>query len=172
MNIGNSSKILLIALGVIAATPVPAHETDRSVEEILVDEIRLLREDLRKMATANLQASLLLERVRIQSELVGNLARQVEDRERDRMYQDMEREAGWANDYESQLRERLESATGQTRTELERELQNIRRRVEMEERRRMQEETRFIELQRRLDEERARLDELFEEISALQRGLD
>ena len=166
------STLVVAILATSISIPSLAQEAQTSTEQTLVEEIRLLREDLRKMAAANLQASLILERVRIQASLVSTLSQQVEQREMSRAYQEMEQNEGWAEDYEKRLRQRLETAGTQEREEIELELSGIRRRVEMEERRRMQEQATFIELQRRLDEATAKLDELFEEISTLQRSLD
>lgn len=163
--------LILIATAVAPASF--AHDPADSLDnDSLITEIRLLREELRRMATTNIRATVLVEQVRIQSELVRRLAQDVDQRNMSRVYEEMEMEAGWADDYEKDLERRLTTATGEERTQIERELQQIERRVEMQERRKMQENTRSMEMERRLDEATARLDELFAEIDKLGKGLE
>lgn len=163
---------LILASALPFTLPVSAHDNgDSNVNEALLEEIRMLRRDLQRVMTSHLRASLLIERVRIESELVRELSRELDQRRTNRRYQDMEEQLGWAEQHEEDLERRLTLATGDERLQIERELEMLERRVKMEERRRLEEQDLTMELQQNLDEATARLDQLFEEIASLEREL-
>lgn len=135
----------------------------------LLEEMRLLRTTIQKNAAADIRARTMLERLRLQQEMVRELQREVEGRQTAEEYR---------TEYEpfeemiAQTEARLKEAPdAPSRQQIERELTAIKRRREMEQRNRQRMEVRFRRQEQRLEEETARLRAIEEDLRRLEQQL-
>ncbi|MBW3564436.1 MAG: hypothetical protein KY459_06895 [Acidobacteria bacterium] len=167
-------RSMIIAVAIAATPAFTVAAQDDELTRVLIQEIRLLREELQSIAASNLRSELLLERVRMQSTIVQNLSRELEDRRNQRRYQAMEEESfNYQEQFEEEMQARLRTVTDPNeRRQIEREIEMFQTRIEIQARQRLEEEARTIELQQRLDQAQANLDEYFEAIDQLIRELE
>lgn len=166
-------RSMIIAVAIATTPAVTAAAQDDELTRILIQEIRLLREEMQSIAASNLRSELLLERVRMQSTIVQNLSRELEDRRNQRRYQAMEAESfNYQEQFEEEMKARLRTVTDPNeRRQIEREIEMFQTRIEIQARQRLEEEARTIELQQRLDQAQANLDEYFASLDKLIREL-
>lgn len=165
----------LPALLVTAALSVPApasaqavapEESEAALMKVLIEELRALRTTLKQNALLDLRSRLLVDRARLQSQLVGELQREMEQRTMNRsMMIEEEPFEPMIDQFEEQLRVTTDSAE---RQRIEAELESMKKRREMFARHqeRMREHEQRMEL--RLIEERRKLDEIQRDLSSLE----
>lgn len=163
---------LTASLFLVVASPVLAQTADPRGDALLralLDEIRLLRTTIQKNAAADIRARTMLERLRLQQEMVRDLSREVENRQNsDEFRMEFEPFEEMIQQTEARLKEATEPAAKQ---QIERELQGLKRRKEMEQRNRQRMEVRFRRQEQRLEEETARLRAIEDDLRRLEQQL-
>lgn len=156
-----------------AEAPAVAHasqpSSDAQLMRVLIEEIRALREAIQQNAALDLRSRVLVDRARMQSEIVRELQREVEQRAMNRASM-MEEEP--FEPMMTQLTEQLRTETDQDkRGQIEIELDMMKKRREMYSRHQemMREQERQMET--RLVLEQRKLDEIQRDIMALEAQL-
>ena len=148
-----------------AQSPEPA-QSDAALMKVLIEELRALRLALQQNALLDLRSRLLVDRARMQSQIVSELQREVEQRTLNRSMM-MEEEP--FEPMIGQLEEQMRTATDpDERKRIEMELEGMSKRREMftQHQTRMREHEQQMEL--RLVEERRKLDEIQRDIMTLE----
>ena len=162
----SASLLLLVTSPLLGQTSDPRGD---ALLRALLEEMRLLRVTIQKNAAADIRARTMLERLRLQQETVRELGREVENRQSSDEYR-MEFEP--FEEILQQTEARLKEATDPAmRQQIERELQGLKRRREMEQRNRQRMEVRFRRQEQRLEEETARLRAIEDELRRLEQQL-
>lgn len=171
----NTKKILaivaLVTLGGVASG-LAQSSGQLAGEELLralLEELRALRTTIQRNSAAEIRGQLLIERARMQNEIVRDLSRELEQRQM----------TGPMSDDEAIVDEAMESFEDRIRTEtdsekrrqLEREREQMKRRREMQKRYIEEARLRQQRLESRLAEERDKLQELEKEINSLTRDI-
>ena len=171
----NTKKILaivaLVTLGGVAQG-LAQSSGQLAGEELLralLEELRALRTTIQRNSAAEIRGQLLIERARMQNEIVRDLSRELEQRQM----------TGPMSDDEAIVDEAMESFEDRIRTEtdsekrrqLEREREQMKRRREMQKRYIEEARLRQQRLESRLAEERDKLQELEKEINSLTRDI-
>lgn len=171
----NVKKILavvaLVTLGGVASG-LAQSSGQLAGEELLralLEELRALRTTIQRNSAVEIRGQLLIERARMQNEIVRELSRELEQRQM----------TGPMSEDESIIDEAMESFEDRIRTEtdsekrrqLEREREQMKRRREMQKRFIEEARLRQQRLESRLAEERDKLQELEAEITALTRDV-
>jgi flavin-dependent dehydrogenase len=133
----------------------------------LLAEMRALRQTIQQNGSNELRGRFLLERTRVQAELVRELQRDVEQRT---MSTSVMEDDGMEQ-YIEDLEERLRDAPPEQKRQLERERDQLRRRREMQKRQVEEARLRQQRIEQRLAEEREKLETLEAEIATLQREM-
>ena len=163
---------LAASLLVLIASPLAAQSSDPRGDALLralLEEMRLLRTTIQKNAAADIRARTMLERLRLQQDMVRDLSREVENRQSsDEFRMDFEPFEEMIQQTEARLKEAPDAAAKQ---QIERELQGLKRRKEMEQRNRQRMEVRFRRQEQRLEEETGRLRAIEEDLRRLEQQL-
>ncbi|HEY0143596.1 MAG TPA: hypothetical protein VGF48_22085 [Thermoanaerobaculia bacterium] len=171
----NTKKILaivaLVTLGGVASG-LAQSSGQLAGEELLralLEELRALRTTIQRNSAVEIRGQLLIERARMQNEIVRDLSRELEQRQM----------TGPMSDDEAIVDEAMESFEDRIRTEtdsekrrqLEREREQMKRRREMQKRYIEEARLRQQRLETRLSEERDKLQDLEKEINSLTRDI-
>lgn len=161
------------ALPLLTAAPAsaqsPPDTSEAALMRILIEELRALRLTLQQNALLDLRSRLLIDRARIQSQLVGELQREVEQRTMNRsMMIDEEPFEPMFEQLDEQLRVTSDAAE-RRRIEAEIDAMKKRREIFGRHQERMLEHEQQMEL--RLAEERRRLDEIQRDLMNLEASM-
>ena len=158
---------LLLAVPLRAQVVVPETSSDE-VLRALLSEIRQLRVAMQKNQAHEVRAQILLERLRIQQQTVKELSQQVEHSP----YETTEIATDGFDMHLADVQARLKAETDpQRRTQIEREIQMIGKRREMELKHREQAAVRRSQMEVKLKEESDRLASLEDQLQRLEREL-
>jgi hypothetical protein len=167
----STKKVLSIAAAVILVgiTSGVAQTTSQVAGDellrALLEEMRLLRTTIQKNSSADLRGRFLLERTRMQNEVVRELQRELEQRSMNTPMAGDEAMIDEATDnYEQRIRN---ESNVEQRRQLERERDQMVRRREMQKRYIEEARIRQQRLEARVAEEREKLDALEKEIQVL-----
>lgn len=162
-----TKRIAAVAI-LLAAVPALAQNPPQTTDEVLralLAEVRALRMTLQQNGALQLRGQLLVERLRLQQQVVRDLSRESDAR-------NTMMEESQMNAYLEDIEERLRSETNpESRRELERERDQIKRRIEMQKKMVEEMKQRQQRQEARLIEERQRLEAIEAEIAALQKEM-
>ena len=162
------TKRIAVAAVFFIATSALAQTQPATTDEVLralLAEVRALRVTLQQSTAFQLRGQLLLERLRLQQQVVRELSRETD--QRNTMMEETQ-----LNAYAEDIEERLRSETNpETRRDLERERDQLKRRIEMQKKMIEEMKQRQQRQEARLIEERQRLEAIEAEIAALQKEM-
>lgn len=160
-----TAAVLLLATSAFAqTTPAQPQSTDEVLRALLA-EVRALRVAIQQTSAHQLRGQLLLERLRIQQQTVRELSRETDQR-------NTMMEEAQLNTYLEDLEERLRAETNpELRRDLERERDQLKRRVELQKKMVEDMKVRQQRQEARLIEERQRLEAIEAELAALQKEM-
>ena len=167
-----TKRILFVVAAVFGATALMAQTTELAGEELLralLSEMKSLRTTIQKNAAYEVRANVLLERLRLQQQIVQELQREVDSRNLEASFRMTEEPA---EVYEADLEARLRVETDPNqRRMLERELTGMSRRKEDAKRHREAMLVHAQRQERRLVEERDKLAAIEKELEKLQNAI-
>ncbi|HEX6158945.1 MAG TPA: hypothetical protein VF111_02185 [Thermoanaerobaculia bacterium] len=175
----NTKKILavvaLVLLGGVASGlaqssgQVAGQLAGEELLRALLEELRALRATIQKNSSAEIRGQLLIERARMQNEIVRDLSRELEQRQ---MSGPMAEDEAIVDDAMDAFDDRIRMETdNEKRRQLEQEREQMKRRREMQKRYIEEARVRQQRLELRLAEERDKLAGLEAEITALTRDI-
>lgn len=163
---------LVLILGGTASAQEPSALQGDALLRALLTEMQILRVTLQHNAATELRARVLLERLRIQQDVVRELQREVGQRQLEEEFRldrmEMEPFEQELENLEIRMRDATDPAT---KRQLEQELAGISKRREMFQRQREHMQVRFQRQEQRLAEESARLRGIEDELQRLANAL-